>query len=462
MKKIIGEPGIISKTLKKVPDTFFENAAMLVLLSLILILPSKMIYIFATNVWEYDYIYATIQSVVVYVGLVIGVLFFAKRIIMYGFGYVRNLLKSNRSFVFLACFLVWAYFASAFAESPKLAFFSNLHRNEGYITYVYYCIIFFTACLVSSNKKKRIVCNVFAITATILCTVTILQRHNTLARLMNLQDSVIYAERGEYASVFSYYNHYGYFLCMAILCCVGLIITDNKKKTTIFHSILLIINVWSLVVNDTFGSYIAAAIAMFVILMLYIIKAKMNKEKFNKWTLSRIILPVLIFVSVSVFASVDSNPLMSQFFHLSSDLQKIATDSEDAYAAGRGRWHMWKLTTGYIFERPTLGYGAEGLIDKFKADNMPQDRPANEYLQYAAFFGIPGLIFYFLTLCSIFFVNIKKLKVIRPLTLVIGGCVIAYAVSAFFGNTMYNTTIYFYMFLGLVSKEQPTDEIQSE
>lgn len=453
--KFNNQPGIISKSLKSIPDKAFENGILIVLISLICLMPVKMFYIFNTNYWE-EYIYGSIQTGIIFIGFTIGVIYFAKRIIIYGFSYIVHLLKTNKSIIFFACFAIWAFFASIFADDSHLAFYSNLHRNEGYIVFCYYIITFLMAGIIKSSKKKRLLLNVFAVSATLLCTVTVLQKYDAIANFFHMENCVLFTTNGKIESVFCYFNHYGYYLSMAVLCCAALIYTDKKKKSLVYHSLLLIINIWSLVINDTFGSYIAALFAICVISILFILRIRKNHESMNKLTFLRIMLPLLIFVVISFSSSLAENSIFSQMGQLTTDVGKVITAAPSADSAGTGRWHLWKITARFIAERPVFGFGAEGLIDKYAVLGMINDRPANEYLQYAAFFGIPGLIFYLSALISILISLMKKLKSLKPITIAIGGCVLAYAISACFGNTMYYTTVYFYMFLGLVNQSSDT------
>lgn len=452
MGKFNNQPGVITKILKKIPDEVFENGILITLILLISLLPLKMIYILSTNDWE-EYIYATYESSILFIGIVIATILLAKKIIVYGFSYIIKQITFNKSYIFFAGFAVCICLASLFADDPHLAFYSNLHRNEGAITFYYYIFTFLMAGIIKNSKKKRILLNVFAVSATLLCSITILQRYDVIASFFNKQQCVLFASTGKYESIFCYFNHYGYYLCMAVLCCAGLIFTDEKKKCLIGHTILMGVNVWSLVLNDTFGSYIAAVIALLIITLLFMIKIVRKHEKWSKWMVVRIALPFLLFVIVSCSSSLSQNSISTQMKNLTTDMEKVVTAAPTADSAGTGRWHLWKITAGFIAERPVFGYGAEGLIDKYAAVGLINDRPANEYLQYAAFFGIPGLLFYILALMSILLRNIKKLKTINPITLAVGGCVLAYAISACFGNTMYYTTVYFYMFLGLVSRD---------
>ena len=80
------------------------------------------------------------------------------------------------------------------------------------------------------------------------------------------------------------------------------------------------------------------------------------------------------------------------------------------------------------------------------------DRPENEYIQYMVFMGIPGLVMYMSALISMMICQLKKIKKMELITIASAGCALAYAAGACFGNSMYYTTPYFYMFLGMTAR----------
>jgi O-antigen ligase len=80
------------------------------------------------------------------------------------------------------------------------------------------------------------------------------------------------------------------------------------------------------------------------------------------------------------------------------------------------------------------------------------DRPENEYIQYMVFMGIPGLVMYMGALISMMICQLKKIKKMELITIASAGCALAYAAGACFGNSMYYTTPYFYMFLGMTAR----------
>ena len=114
---------------------------------------------------------------------------------------------------------------------------------------------------------------------------------------------------------------------------------------------------------------------------------------------------------------------------------------------------LWKACFKMIPESPVVGYGPEQLNDKYSGAMLPwTDRPANEYIQHMVFLGIPGLLLYLASLITMLVCQLKGIKKLTLTTIAAAGCVIAYAVCAFTGNTMFYTTPYMFMFLGLAGK----------
>ena len=104
----------------------------------------------------------------------------------------------------------------------------------------------------------------------------------------------------------------------------------------------------------------------------------------------------------------------------------------------------WK----YIKEKPFIGWGYDGTYDRLQKDTS-QGRAHNEYLTYAASFGIPATIFYISGLMSIFLKALKKNQAIDGATLCCLVASLGYIGSAFFGNALLKTVPYFFIILGL-------------
>ena len=107
------------------------------------------------------------------------------------------------------------------------------------------------------------------------------------------------------------------------------------------------------------------------------------------------------------------------------------------------RYTMWKKAVGYSLEKPLFGWGPDNLGELYYADGLSfTDRPHNEFIQIGASLGIPCLIMYCLGLINWLIDMFKKKDII---------CIvcIGYLICSVFSNSMFYTTPYFYMFLGL-------------
>ena len=124
---------------------------------------------------------------------------------------------------------------------------------------------------------------------------------------------------------------------------------------------------------------------------------------------------------------------------------------EDSIDTGHLRLILWEKAIECILEKPVFGYGPEGLYYIYTDGGFENNRPHNEYIQMAAFHGIPALCMYLGSLVSLFLYCMKNLKNLPKELIIIGGMIFSYCVSAFFGNTMYYTTPYFYLFFGILS-----------
>jgi O-antigen ligase len=241
---------------------------------------------------------------------------------------------------------------------------------------------------------------------------------------------------------------------------MGLFIYEKSFIKSAAWLTAALFDIWVLIDNNTFGCYIAVFVGLVAFAFIFIAYEK--SKKFNIKTIIPIISFVLLSACLMPFYNIGKN-----FFSLNEDISKFADEDEDTSTAGSGRWTLWVQTAELIKNKPVFGYGPEGLSGKFTAKVKDssgaeqiqvsfQDRPHNEYLQHAAFMGIPALVFYLAALIMLFFNRIKNIKNVSVIVLIAGCAVIGYAVSAFFGNTMYYTTPFFFILLGMTANASQT------
>jgi hypothetical protein len=108
---------------------------------------------------------------------------------------------------------------------------------------------------------------------------------------------------------------------------------------------------------------------------------------------------------------------------------------------------LWRDTIQRITERPIFGFGPEGLVGDHEITNGGS--PHNEFLQIAAFLGIPGLLLYLSAIFSLAYKQIRQAKALSPMVVVAIGATGAYLFSSCFGNPVFNSVPYFWLFFGM-------------
>lgn len=333
--------------------------------------------------------------------------------------------KPKKWDIFFILLLVWGLFSVIFAEDKELAIMGS-HRIDGYFSYLIYASVYIGARTLKSDKIRLRLIRALSIVATGLC-----------------MDFVFC---GSITSIFFNQNHFAYLLTLSSMLLAGLFIYERKIPVKLIYILMFGINVYTLIHVDTFGSYLAVLFGMVFAMILMCISKK------EKPVLLCTLIALLLFVAISVGVDSKTHILRKNFAVLGSDVEKIATNAPDVDEAGSLRIMLWKHSFKYIKERPIFGYGPEGTYYSFIEDGMGYDRPHNEYIQCALFMGIPAAIFYIAGLVSLFVYSIKNRKKLPDYAIISGIAVFAYCISAFFGNSMFYTTPYFFMMLGMLSK----------
>lgn len=324
--------------------------------------------------------------------------------------------------------LIWGLFSVILAEDKQLAIMGS-HRIDGYFSYLIYASVYIGARTLKSDKIRLWLIRFLAIVATSLC-----------------MDFVF---SGSITSIFFNQNHFAYLLTLSSMLLCGLFMYERKIPVKLVYIIMFCVNVYTLINVDTFGSYLAVLFGMLFAMILVLISKK------EKSVIISTIIALVFFVVISIGVDCKTHILRNNFSVLGSDVEKIATNAPDSDEAGSLRIMLWKHSFKYIKESPLFGYGPEGTYYSFFEDGMGYDRPHNEYIQCALFMGIPAAIFYISALIFLFINAMKNRKILPSYAIISGIAVFAYCISAFFGNSMFYTTPYFFMMLGMLSKPLP-------
>ena len=128
-------------------------------------------------------------------------------------------------------------------------------------------------------------------------------------------------------------------------------------------------------------------------------------------------------------------------------------EKEEIEKAGTGRMELWVNGLKFFTERPIIGFGPENLGKKYFEKNISQDRPHNLIIQLLTTSGLPGCILYVLAIGIIVKRSFKSLKMENKIHIISHFTVVGYLISAMFANSMYYTSPYFFILLGILMCE---------
>ena len=383
----------------------------------------------------------------------------------------KLLIKELLPIIILVGYLIWTLISCILAQDRQKAFYGDAYRKEGFITYLIYAGFFACAFLIKSDKLKRCLLNSFIIVA-IINIILINLTNNSIQMLK------IFHFKNIQVGVFSNSNHYGYYLLLAtITACLSFIVEKNKIIKS-FYGLAYLILIYNLILNNTFGCYIAFAITM-ILFFVYCIYQKKNRVI--------TVVSVLILIIISCFVQYNGkNVVVNNAKTLFNDISSIldvaknrnnykieenvqnennnisksenntknnsAINSEAEKRlenAGSGRAQLWKYGLKIFLDKPILGYGTDNLESEYKKYNIEQDRPHNLIIQLATTSGLPGCILYIIAIGLILVRAFKKLNDSNSIYTIVFFAIIAYLISAMFGNSMYYTSPYYFIFLGI-------------
>ena len=356
---------------------------------------------------------------------------------------LKRIVSDRRSQLWFLAFSAWLLLSTAVNGFTQAARIGDEYRLESVWTFISYGLLYYTCgTAVRTEHVKKWLYRILIAGSTLVAA----------AALLDFYDIIAFAPfrggrgtEGTLFAIFHQYNHYAYFLLFSILMSAGLAVYEKHKAARLFACISLFVNTVTLTVNTTRGVILAciAALAAFYIILRLTDRTQSNRLR----------LAVAIFLAGSITGILLNPHVLGRFWNMLLDLFGIA-EEETRLNAGSGRGVLWKTTLEAISEKPLLGWGTEGISDRLLATRYNNDRPHNEYLQYAAFYGIPALILYLGANISVFRKAYRQRMKLRPMTVIALVAASGYLISAFFGNTMYYTAPYFFVVLGFAFQSE--------
>ncbi|MBO7288405.1 MAG: O-antigen ligase family protein, partial [Clostridia bacterium] len=319
-------------------------------------------------------------------------------------------LKNNKAALLFLGFYVLSIISAFFAKDPERAYLGTEFRPDGIRMYTAFAAIFVYASLVKSSvlKNRIILINIICFVPVSL---VVVQQYFGIIGTAGVKDAGkigeflmgIYNNWGIRTGHFykgmtgSFYNlnHVGYYIVVCSMLISGKFFFAKTLKAKILWGVFALYSYYVMIVNDTFGGYLAILMALIIMPIFVLIKTKGK----NKDCILRAFLPLIIFIALNlVFVACDpsGNPISKNFKVLGGDVEKIATsDNLEEEHAGSGRLEMWLATVDMIKERPILGYGPDNLKPHYVERDAKLDRAHNEPIERAVATGIPSAIFYY-------------------------------------------------------------------
>lgn len=349
--------------------------------------------------------------------------------------------KSNPIYMlFILCMITMLI--SVLVDGPTgRTLFGDEPQHEGILSYYgYIAVLFFLASMITDRRIKKVICDATLISSLPVCAFAYWRCY--------IQDSVMDVSGYDDhipTAFFGHFNCYGYYLAVNIMLAAALFVVVKKKGWKLFYLITFAINVWMLNLNNTFGAWLACFCGF---IFMIIAESLMNGR-----LMLRSLFPMMAFLAITVLMSIFWHGMLGDFFRFFSDVKEVASDPSHADEAGTSRWVLWKETIKLIKRKPLSGYGIEG-IGSTLMKKCGTTRAHSEILQYAATFGIPNAILYSAATVGVFIRAIRNRKSLGLITFACLTSAFTYYVSAMFGNSMYATAPFFFIFLGLGYRSQ--------
>lgn len=202
-------------------------------------------------------------------------------------------------------------------------------------------------------------------------------------------------------------------------------------------------NLLVLVLNNTMGAELAVGICIAVMTAVIVICDR-NESKRKKT-----IFMAAIFLLGTAATLIVSSSLRESVFTLASDTVNILTGKTTGHE-GSDRLLKWETVIGYIQEKPLFGFGCEGITMRMGGDAHC------ELLTYAAYYGIPAVIFYLGAIIAATYTYFRNRMNIPSYCRVAFLAASVYFLSSLVGVVMFYTVPFFFIFMGMSNEEYKT------
>lgn len=353
--------------------------------------------------------------------------------------------KKHQMLILLWIALAIAFVATLCAHDRGLSFWGDNYLHVGWFLYLILTGFFLNAISLSRAEIIK-VAKLFVLVATIMGLVAIINNQITDKLFFSENYPHQAKENFPYHGIFVNANHLAYYLTICTVVAAGIFVTAKEKKQQLLYFCCFSILAVLMALSNTVGGYFGLTVGL-ITLIIIMIKTK------HKQAIWRCVAIVAVIFCCCLIPYGNHGSLVGR--NISDAFGgRAAKEGREAKMAdyGTGRIEIWRDTVKYINRKPLLGYGASGLELEFKRDHKTPDTPHNFVLEIAAYNGIVTAVLVVGFLGWLIWSNIRRLKG-KEMTKWAMPAIIAYLVSALFGNITFFVSPVFAIFIGICYTE---------
>ena len=251
-----------------------------------------------------------------------------------------------------------------------------------------------------------------------------------------------YQHKAGISAIFANSNHYGYFIGMAVVIGIGYWVYE-QKKLAIIGLVSALLNLIMLVLNNTLGAQLAVGICVAVMTIMVVIFDRGDKLVLKKMLGTLAVFVICVIGATAVIPTVRTS-IQILFADLGAILAGNTTGTE-----GSGRMMVWMRGVNYIKQHPVFGRGCEGITMEMY-NNYGIGDVHSELLTFAIYYGIPAMLFYLAGVVMVAVRSFRNRKSLPATCRIAFLGASAYFLSSLVGVSMFYTTPFLYVFMGLM------------
>lgn len=364
-----------------------------------------------------------------------------------GQGELRTAVRRRPWHACLGFMLLWSILSTLHSDNPLSRFCGLLFHNDGLSSYFIYAAVFVCACFLTRTGQRRSLLSALSAMGSLCAALMFLQYFS--ARQGGADEA---GAGGSMVGVFFNINHSAYFLTVCALCAAGLWIYERGLRRTA-HLLSFAIQSYALLLNGTFGCYLAVLLALPLICVLYGQSGRRLSPAVFAPLVTYLVLSVLS--ASGILPGVREHGLLSDFIKTWTDASALAHGSLNEHG-GSGRLSLWKGGLLQVLRHPLLGLGPDYPVTL--STIYGDIRVHNEYIQHAMLLGIPALAAYLAALVTLLVHQWRRLEEVSETGLIAAGAAMGYLFSAFFGLTLFYTAPYLFFMLGFAAEQSQIPE----